>query len=243
MKMTVESDFDGYSEFVRLEKRLGQTMADSIFLRLWKELSYHAASSPLGCLPKEDFQFFYQRLKLATPTEAEMADLLCSIKLLKDHDEYFFCKPFFMANQDLVIRPSYVSATQILFMNRLKAHCEKIGEKDSNEMPPEYNIVDDVPMHDLERNRVMVLIRILDGIFTVKQRKKSEIGIGLVHDACRAVRRFGPQKMQIILDRICAQKNKMSSRSAEMILSDFDRILAELEPIDGWGVLEKYLSK
>ena len=68
----------------------------------------------------------------------------------------------------------------------------------------------------------------------------ADFGVGLVHDAVRVVRRFDHKRTDLILRRLLSmRRNPDLPRTAERILSEWDSVLAILEPDAGWRVWEE----
>lgn len=254
MNLTVPRDYDRYPEFRKLEAILekrfpsANIMANFLFLRLWTELAYQAAHCPLGCLPKDEFTFFYEALRITATgiDEPLLLEVFKASGMLKEKDAFLFSLMFFTFNEELSreFRASQMKATDAIALKRRKERYQKGVSRDVAALPPEYfNEVDGQKIEAIEMNRIVVLIRCLDSIFSVVERDKKDFGVGVIHDACRMLRRLGPDKTEAILQRLLAKRKSSDlPRSTEQLLANLDSCLVQLEPDEGWGVWSKHLA-
>lgn len=253
MNLTIPRDYERYPEFRKLEAILekkfpsAHIMANFLFLKWWIELAYQAAHCPLGCAPKEDFTFFYDKLAIASTgiNEPLLLEIFQAAGLFREKDGYYFSLTFFTFNEELSreFRASQVKATDAIALKRRKDKFQKWAARDTAALPAEYfTEVDGQKIDEAEMNRMVVLIRCLDSIFSIVEREKKDFGVGAIHDACRMLRRFGPEKTEAILQRLLA-KRKMPElpRSTEQFLASLDHYLIKLEPDEGWGTWSRYL--
>jgi hypothetical protein len=85
-----------------------------------------------------------------------------------------------------------------------------------------------------EMNRIIVLIRLLDSIYRRAPRAEGQYELGLLYDACKFVRRFDAEKVDLILNRLLAKRRTIPFRTPERFLSSLDRALEYLWPEEGW---------
>jgi hypothetical protein len=251
MTFSVRRDFDRYPEVRRLQAILAHSfpsahiLASHIFMQLWKELAYQAEMNALGDFPKAEFGFFFDALNISSTglTAEIMTDVLLKSGLLKEYEKTYFCPIFFADNTNLSreYKAPSVTAHEVRTLKIKKDKYEKKAEKEALSMPEDYfSEVDGKPVEKFEMNRAIVLIRVIDSILCRPERAKPDFGVGIVHDACRVVRRFDPGQLDAIhLRMLTKRRTPALPRSTEHFLSNIDSCLLKLNPDDAWMQLAK----
>lgn len=256
--ITIPTDFERYPEFVRLVRLLSegdlkwpdghgsgsgmpQLFAQGLFIRLWTELAYASASCEPGCLPKDDIRHVIQ--DLCVPQEESLAALLES-KMLAERGAHYFCRTFLMHNEANLLAGAAaalgLSPRGLAEYRRSAEEIEKRAAAEAKRLADEFFAeVDGAAVASVEMNRALALVRILDGIQQRPERALADFGVGLVHEAVRVVRRFDHKRTDLILRRLLSmRRNPDLPRTSERILSEWDSVLAILEPESGWRTWE-----
>lgn len=178
--------FEPSMPITRLGEDESRAMASHLFLRLFVELGFHAASTNRpGLLPSHSLQLFYHSIGLA-PALARVPSALKESRLVTESPEGLFCDLFARLNSHLAgnhVTKEQKGASRSAIERGKNAVAHEAAQQ-CMLLPSElFRDATGQPLEEIQRQRTMVVITTVDRVLGRKARNNAEVTPGLIADA------------------------------------------------------------
>jgi hypothetical protein len=228
--MNLTRDFRSYPWFVKLVKLCdGEEHAVNKFMALYAQLDFQAEMHGIaGYFRQEHVQDF------EADNGMSFASFVGSGVLIEVQDGYY-C-PYFASNNP-ESDSTYIEVTKgdaIGFARTVRKAVQGAPKIGALLEAIEFKNPDGHRLQASELNRCLVLIKTLDGMLLLGERPAERYTAELVQDAFRAVSAHSLERLDEILKRIQAvrQRGGATPASTELVLHRFARIVKSIMPAD-----------
>jgi hypothetical protein len=229
-------DYACFSQFSKLSKLLGEGSALIVIEVLWVQLGYqveiHGTS---GFLAQGDVEIYLRALPIPDPQKPEVMPALLASEWLKPRGEHYECPLFFHYNPEIDKDFIPDDSRHYLFDRAREQYLHESSGVVANVPPDCWTVSDDVKITPAEMNRIVMLVKTVDGILRLGKRESHEYDMALVHTGYRVIQQFTELQLGIILKRLWLKKNARGiPRNTVQLLNDFDNVMIAIMPNDGF---------
>lgn len=228
-------DFACLNQFVRLRKVLGDSSAVIVVDGLWTQLGYqleiHGAS---GFFEFKDAELFLRSLPIPQDQKPVVMSALLESGFLRVQGHDFDCPLFLYYNPEL--DKNYIpDANKWYIYDRARNQMEEDKSATVTKLPKDCWFVEETRVMPGDMNRIVMLVKTVDGILKLGRRAPEEYDTPLIHAALRVIQSHTDARLDIILKRLWIKRSTNGiPRNTVAVLNQFEDVLVAIMPNDGF---------
>lgn len=204
-------DLESRTQFRILEGRIGKERALAAVYLLFRELGYCAQDDELGLLGGPRVELFRDSIRAICATE-DLAVQGCFLR--KEESAAFFCPLFSELNRHLdrhyvpMQKAGGLARAAKCKAQQAEAEAIKQGEMLQPELLVKMEGAESKPMSEAEKNRTLMLIKLLDNVLGRKARMNSEFTPGLIADAYVAMQKADESEVDALVRHFLSTRER-----------------------------------
>lgn len=228
-------DFYCFNQYRNIMKVLGESSAIIVLDMLWIHLGYqvevHGVS---GFLERDAMGMLLRELPIPQPQLEKVVPALLQSKLLRARGEHFECPLFTYYNPE--IDANYIpDDSKWHLYDRARSQYVEDSSETTAKIPKDSWVVNGEKVTPADMNRIVMLVKTVDGILKLGKRTPAEFDPPLIHAASRVIREFSEAQLSVVLKRLWLKKNTSGiPRSTAQLLNDFNSVMIAIMPNDGF---------